>query len=58
MGCVDNFVSETSTLVEHTTWGEPWITSVCSMCAAKAREFLDPKKPVKRMHDYEDEDDR
>lgn len=31
--CMDPFVTETSVLVEHTTWGEQTTDTVCSQCA-------------------------
>lgn len=34
--CNDPMGHDTSVWVEHTTWGEPFISSVCSRCAAKA----------------------
>ncbi len=39
-GCVDGNVSETSVLVEHTTWGDAWITDVCFTCGQKATKWL------------------
>jgi hypothetical protein len=32
--CNDPFTTGTSVWVEHTTWGEPHVSSVCSSCAA------------------------
>lgn len=36
--CNDPMGHETNTWVEHTTWGAPFISSVCSRCAAKAKK--------------------
>jgi hypothetical protein len=32
--CMDPFSTDTSVWVEHTTWGEVFVSSVCTQCAA------------------------
>jgi hypothetical protein len=47
MGCTDTMVTETNTIVEHTTWGEVFETSVCSTCAEKATASLRSRRKRK-----------
>lgn len=31
--CMDPFVDEIQVVVEHTTWGEPMVATICGRCA-------------------------